>query len=236
MLAGAEFFVTPALNLKTVEICKRYSKAILPGVLTPTEVMTAWDAGADMVKIFPCGNMGGPSYINALKAPLPQVLMVPTGGVKLDNTAEFFKAGASAVAVGADICNTKAMAEGRYDEIEALWKQAEEDLKRFRIPHAVQHCYFSDYDHGYPEHHALWWTRHGKAWRIVHEIRTAYSEVDDKHPDECEWKPITECPLDLRLAMIAEFKNLRQKVVEAAEQAVPTLDEAISSFRKILKG
>ena len=118
MLAGAEFFVTPALNLKTVEICKRYSKAVLPGVLTPTEVMTAWDAGADMVKIFPCGNMGGPSYIQALKAPLPQVLMVPTGGVKLDNTAEFFKAGASAVAVGADICNTKAMAEGRYDEIE----------------------------------------------------------------------------------------------------------------------
>jgi 2-dehydro-3-deoxyphosphogluconate aldolase/(4S)-4-hydroxy-2-oxoglutarate aldolase len=118
MLAGAQFFVTPALNLKTVEICKRYSKAVLPGVLTPTEVMTAWDAGADMVKIFPCGNMGGPSYIKALKAPLPQVLMVPTGGVKLDNTAEFFKAGASAVAVGADICNTKAMAEGRYDEIE----------------------------------------------------------------------------------------------------------------------
>lgn len=118
MLAGAEFFVTPALNLKTVEICKRYSKAILPGVLTPTEVMNAWDAGADMVKIFPCGNMGGPSYIKALKAPLPQVLMVPTGGVKLDNTAEFFKAGASAVAVGADICDTKAMAEGRYDEIE----------------------------------------------------------------------------------------------------------------------
>lgn len=118
MLAGAEFFVTPALNPKTVEICKRYSKAVLPGVLTPTEVMAAWDAGADMVKIFPCGNLGGPSYIKALKAPLPQVLMVPTGGVKLDNTAEFFRAGASAVAVGADICNTKAMAEGRYDEIE----------------------------------------------------------------------------------------------------------------------
>jgi hypothetical protein len=126
--------------------------------------------------------------------------------------------------------------KGRYDEIEALWKQAEEDLKRFRIPHAVQHCYFSDYEHGYPEHHVLWWIRYGKAWRIVHEIRTAYSEFDDKRPDECEWKPITECPLDLRLAMIAEFKNLRQKVVEAADQAVPTLDEAISSFRKILKG
>ena len=126
--------------------------------------------------------------------------------------------------------------KGRYDEIEALWKQAEEDLKRFRIPHAVHYCYFSHYDHGYPEHHALCWMRHGKAWRIVHEIRTAYSEVDDKHLDECEWKAITECPLDLRLAMIAEFKHLRQKVVEAAEQAVPALDEAISSFHKILKG
>jgi hypothetical protein len=126
--------------------------------------------------------------------------------------------------------------KGRYDEIEALWNKAEEDLKRFRIPHAVQHCYFSDYDHGYPEHHVLWWMRYGKAWRIVHEIRTGYSEFDDKRDDECEWKPITECPLDLRLAMIAEFQNLREKVVEAAEQAVPTLDEAISSFRKILKG
>ena len=125
--------------------------------------------------------------------------------------------------------------KGRYDQIEALWTEAEEHLKRFRIPHAVQHCYFRDYEHGWPEHHVLWWMRYGKAWRIVHETRTAYSEVDDKHPDECDWKPITECPLDLRLAMISEFENLRQKVIEAAEQAVPTLDEAISSFRTILK-
>jgi hypothetical protein len=125
--------------------------------------------------------------------------------------------------------------KGRYDEIEALWKQAEEDLKRFRIPHAVEHFYLSDYDHGWPEHHVLCWMRYGKAWRIVHETRTAYSEVVDNRPDECEWKPITECPLDLRLAMIAEFENLRRKVVEAAEQAVPTLDNAISSFHKILK-
>jgi hypothetical protein len=125
--------------------------------------------------------------------------------------------------------------KGRYDEIEALWNKAEEDLKRFRIPHGVQHCYFSDYESGWPEHHALWWMRYGKAWRIVHEIRTGYSEFDDKRQDECEWKPITECPLDLRLAMISEFENLRQKVIEAAEQAVPTLDEAISRFRTILK-
>ena len=77
--------------------------------------------------------------------------------------------------------------------------------------------------------------RWAKAWRIVHEIRIAYSEADDQRPDESEWKVITECPLDLRLATITEFRNLRKKVVEAAEQAVPKLDEAISSFRKILK-
>src|SRR5438093_12504690 len=77
---------------------------------------------------------------------------------------------------------------GRYDEIEALWNEAEEDLKRFRVPHAVEHCYFSDYDHGYPIHHALWWMRYGKGWRICHEQRTAYSEVGEKHPDECDWK------------------------------------------------
>ncbi len=118
MLAGAEFFVTPSLNAKTIEICHRYGKVVLPGALTPTEVLTAWEAGADMVKIFPCGNLGGPKYIKALKAPLPQVLMVPTGGVSLDNTAEFLKAGASAVAVGSELCDKQAMADGRYEVIE----------------------------------------------------------------------------------------------------------------------
>jgi hypothetical protein len=128
--------------------------------------------------------------------------------------------------------------KGRYDEIEALWTKAEEDLKRFRIPHRVEHCYDSNYDcGGYPEHRALWWARYGKGWRIVHEVRIAYSEIDDGRPDEsCEWKPITECPLDVRLSMISEFENLRRKVIEAAEKAVPTLDEAISSFHKILNG
>ena len=124
---------------------------------------------------------------------------------------------------------------GRYDQIEALWNKAEEDLKRFRIPHAVEHCYASDYE-GYPTHYSLVWMRYGKGWRICHEVRTAYSEIDEKHPDECEWKPIIECSLDVRLAMIPHFEALRKKVIEAAEKAVPTLDEAISSFRKILKG
>jgi len=120
MLAGAEFMVTPGLNTKTIEICKRYSKVIIPGVLTPTEVMTAWEAGANIVKIFPVDNMGGPSYLKALKAPLPQVMMVPTGGVSLDNVADYFAAGASAVAVGSSMMNTNAMREGRFEVIEQL--------------------------------------------------------------------------------------------------------------------
>jgi len=123
MLAGAEFFVTPALKLSTIEICHRYSKVIMPGALTPTEVQTAWEAGADMVKIFPCGNLGGPKYIKALKAPFPQIEMVPTGGVTLDNVAEFLRAGAAAVAVGAEMVNAQALADGRLDLIEETARQ-----------------------------------------------------------------------------------------------------------------
>jgi 2-dehydro-3-deoxyphosphogluconate aldolase/(4S)-4-hydroxy-2-oxoglutarate aldolase len=118
MLAGAQFFVTPALNLKTIEMAKRYSKVIMPGALTPTEVVTAWEAGADFVKVFPCGAVGGPKYIKALKAPLPQVEMVPTGGVSLENTADFLKAGAAAVAVGAELIDAKTIGEGRYEVFE----------------------------------------------------------------------------------------------------------------------
>ncbi len=122
MLAGCEFIVTPGLNVKTVEICKRYSKIVLAGVLTPTEVLSAWEAGVDMVKIFPVHSMGGPDYIRALKAPLPQVRMCPTGGVNIDNIADFFAAGASAVAVGSSLMKTKAMREGRFEVIETAAK------------------------------------------------------------------------------------------------------------------
>lgn len=123
MLAGAEFFVTPALKLSTIEICHRYSKVIMPGALTPTEVQTAWEAGADFVKIFPCGNLGGPRYIKALKAPFPHIEMVPTGGVNLENAAEFLRAGAAAIAVGAEMVNLQALAEGRLDIIEQTARQ-----------------------------------------------------------------------------------------------------------------
>ena len=99
MLAGAQFFVTPSLKVSTIEMAKRYSKVICPGALTPTEVVTAWEAGADVVKIFPAGNVGGPKYIKALRGPFPHIEMIPTGGVNLETAGEFLKAGACAVAV-----------------------------------------------------------------------------------------------------------------------------------------
>lgn len=114
MLAGAQFFVTPALNFKTIEMAHRYSKPISPGALTPTEVLAAWDAGADIVKIFPCDNVGGPKYIKALKGPFPQIEMIPTGGVSLTTAGDFLKAGASAVAVGGELVDGKTIKEGNY--------------------------------------------------------------------------------------------------------------------------
>jgi 2-dehydro-3-deoxyphosphogluconate aldolase/(4S)-4-hydroxy-2-oxoglutarate aldolase len=123
MLAGAEFFVTPSLRLSTIEMAKRYSKVICPGALTPTEVLTAWEAGADVVKIFPCGNVGGPKYIKALKGPFPQIEMIPTGGVNLETTGDFLKAGACAVAVGSELVDAKTVKEGRFDIIENRARQ-----------------------------------------------------------------------------------------------------------------
>ena len=123
MLAGAQFFVTPALRLSTIEMAKRYSKVICPGALTPTEVLTAWEAGADVVKVFPCGNVGGARYIKALKGPFPQIEMIPTGGVNLETAGDFLKAGACAVAVGGELVDAKTIAEGRYDLIEDRARQ-----------------------------------------------------------------------------------------------------------------
>jgi 2-dehydro-3-deoxyphosphogluconate aldolase/(4S)-4-hydroxy-2-oxoglutarate aldolase len=123
MLSGAEFFVTPSLRAATIEVCKRYSKFICPGALTPTEVLTAWEAGADAVKIFPCGNVGGAKYIKALKGPFPQIEMIPTGGVNLETIGEFLKAGACAVGVGGELVDAKAVKEGRFEVIEERARQ-----------------------------------------------------------------------------------------------------------------
>jgi 2-dehydro-3-deoxyphosphogluconate aldolase / (4S)-4-hydroxy-2-oxoglutarate aldolase len=122
-LAGAEFFVTPALKLATIEMARRYSKVICTGALTPTEVLTAWEAGSDIVKVFPAGAVGGPKYIRALKGPLPQVEMVPTGGVNLETAGEFLKAGACAVAVGGELVDPKLIKSGQYDEMTKLAQQ-----------------------------------------------------------------------------------------------------------------
>jgi len=123
MLAGAEFFVTPSLRPATIEICKRYSKVICPGALTPTEVLTAWEAGADVVKVFPCGNVGGAKYIKALKGPFPQIEMIPTGGVNLETAGDFLKAGACAVAVGGELVDAQSIQQGRYEVIEERARQ-----------------------------------------------------------------------------------------------------------------
>ena len=123
MLAGAQFFVTPSLKVSTIEMVKRYSKVICPGALTPTEVLTAWEAGADVVKIFPAGNVGGPKYIKALKGPFPHIEMIPTGGVNLETAGEFLKAGACAVAVGGELVDGKSIKEGRFDVIEERARQ-----------------------------------------------------------------------------------------------------------------
>src|SRR5205823_4219431 len=117
MLAGAQFFVTPSLRVSTIEMVKRYSKVICPGALTPTEVMMAWNAGADFVKIFPCGNVGGAKYIKALKGPFPQIPLVPTGGVNLSTAGEFIEAGAAALGVGGELVQAEALKSGKTEVI-----------------------------------------------------------------------------------------------------------------------
>jgi 2-dehydro-3-deoxyphosphogluconate aldolase/(4S)-4-hydroxy-2-oxoglutarate aldolase len=117
ILAGAQFVVSPALNVETIEVCRHNDVAVMPGALTPTEVVQAWTAGADFVKVFPAGAVGGASYIRSLKAPLPQIELVPTGGVSLKTAADFIKAGASALGVGADLVDLKAIREGQQNLI-----------------------------------------------------------------------------------------------------------------------
>jgi 2-dehydro-3-deoxyphosphogluconate aldolase/(4S)-4-hydroxy-2-oxoglutarate aldolase len=117
ILEGAQFVVSPALNLKTIDMCHRYGVAVLPGALTPTEIVTAWEAGADVVKVFPASALGGAKYLKSVKAPLPQVELIPTGGVSLATAAEFLEAGAFALGVGADLVNPKAIAEGHPETI-----------------------------------------------------------------------------------------------------------------------
>jgi len=111
--AGAEFVLSPSLHLEVIAKTKELGKVSIPGALTPTEVITAWDAGADYVKVFPCSAMGGASYLKALLAPFPQLKLIPTGGVTVATAADFLNAGAKALGVGSDLVNAKAIAEGK---------------------------------------------------------------------------------------------------------------------------
>ena len=115
--AGAEFVVSPSLHFDVIAKTKELGKVSIPGALTPTEVITAWRAGADFVKIFPCSAMGGASYLKSLLAPFPDLKLIPTGGVTLQTAADFLKAGARALGVGADLVNAKAIAEGKPELI-----------------------------------------------------------------------------------------------------------------------
>ena len=132
ILAGAQFLVTPALKVATIEMARRYSVVICPGALTPTEILTAWEAGADFVKVFPCANVGGAKYIKAVKAPLPHVLMIPTGGVNLDTIGDFLQAGASAVAVGGELIDNETIKAGKYEVFTERAKQFLAAVKKAR--------------------------------------------------------------------------------------------------------
>ncbi len=113
ILAGAQFIVSPTLNIKTIEICRRYSRTVVAGCFTPTEILTAWEHGADFVKVFPA-DVGGPAYIKAVLAPLPQVALIPTGGVNLETIGPFLKAGAVAVAAGSSLVSQEILNEKNF--------------------------------------------------------------------------------------------------------------------------
>jgi 2-dehydro-3-deoxyphosphogluconate aldolase/(4S)-4-hydroxy-2-oxoglutarate aldolase len=132
MQEGAQFIVTPVTSIATIEICQKHSIAIFPGALTPTEILTAWQAGGDAIKVFPASAMGGAPYLRSLKAPLPQVELIPTGGISTATAAEFLRAGAFALGVGADLCDSSAIAQGQPQRITQTARQYIQIVAAFR--------------------------------------------------------------------------------------------------------
>jgi 2-dehydro-3-deoxyphosphogluconate aldolase / (4S)-4-hydroxy-2-oxoglutarate aldolase len=130
--AGATFIISPSLELEVVAHCNQAGVAVLPGALTPTEIVKAWRSGADMVKVFPCSAVGGASYLKAVKAPLPHIEMVPTGGVSLETAASFIKAGAAALGVGGDLVDLEAVRAGRGEEVAGRARRYLEIVKEAR--------------------------------------------------------------------------------------------------------
>lgn len=131
LLAGAQFIVAPTVNFEVIELCCRYGKVVMPGALTPTEVLSAWEAGGDVIKIFP-SELTGPGYLKALRGPLPQVRMMPTGGVNLQTASEFLRAGAFALGIGGSLIEPKAVAAGDMARIAALAREYVEIVKTTR--------------------------------------------------------------------------------------------------------
>ena len=131
ILAGAQFIVSPTLNPKTIEVCRRYSKVVVPGCFTPTEILTAWDMGADFIKVFPA-DVGGPPYIKAVLAPLPQVALIPTGGVTVETTGPFLKAGAAAVAAGSSLVSQKILDEKDFSLLTERARSFHEEVVKAR--------------------------------------------------------------------------------------------------------
>jgi 2-dehydro-3-deoxyphosphogluconate aldolase / (4S)-4-hydroxy-2-oxoglutarate aldolase len=132
ILAGADFIVSPAFDARVLEVTRTYGKICMPGALTPTEALAAWRAGADLVKIFPCNSVGGPSYIKSLKGPFPQIEVVVTGGVNLENVGQFLAAGVAAVGVGEIIFAQEAIKTGNVAVITANARRFVEAIKSAR--------------------------------------------------------------------------------------------------------
>ena len=122
LLAGAEYLVAPTLNLDVIRLCQRYSKLVMPGAFTPTEILTAWEAGADIIKVFPA-EVVGPAFFKAMRGPLPQVRLMPTGGVDLNTAADFLRAGACCLGLGGQLVEPRAVAERNFDRIRDLARQ-----------------------------------------------------------------------------------------------------------------
>lgn len=131
LLAGAEYLVSPTLNLDVIRLCRRYDKAVMPGAFTPTEILTAWENGADVVKVFPA-DVGGPAYLKAIRGPLPQIRLMPTGGVDLNTAQTFLQAGACCLGVGGALVDPKAIAAGDFGRIRDLATQYAAIIRRHR--------------------------------------------------------------------------------------------------------
>jgi 2-dehydro-3-deoxyphosphogluconate aldolase/(4S)-4-hydroxy-2-oxoglutarate aldolase len=131
ILAGAEYIVAPTLNLDVIRLCQRYSKLVMPGAFTPTEILTAWEAGADVVKVFPA-EVVGPAFFKAMRGPLPQIRLMPTGGVDLTTAADFLRAGACCLGLGSQLVEPRAVADRNFDRIRDLARQYVEIVRQVR--------------------------------------------------------------------------------------------------------